>query len=320
MTGPDAPPAPVDASAHADWLEIIAVSSGHSRSSPQDLIRKIRQGGSVDADEAFDDLDDDRPLDDAVEREDEILESKADDAFELLASRKDLLGDAYPFEVEQRAGSLAAATLRADPDAAASPYMFLTALTHTGLLPDGPESGASLFEQVSRAALVSYLGGTARVRFVDFGFPRRGGPPGFTEAIGTLCREFGAGLEPRKTWPGEQRKDGGLDFAVWVPFVDERFNRLSVLGHCASGRNWRTKLNELLPYDFCSAWFNRIPSPAPLSAFFIPRQVHDSQRAEVEVSAHRLFFDRLRMAPLLDSLDGDLASRCAAWTATAIDL
>lgn len=31
-----------------------------------------------------------------------------------------------------------------------------------------------------------------------------------------------------------------------------------------------------------------------------------------------LFFDRLRMAPLLDSLDDDLASRCAAWTVAAL--
>ena len=315
MTSLDAPPASADASEHADWIEIAAVSSGYSRSSPQDLIRAIRRGGSVDADEASDVLDDDEPLDDAVEREDEILESKGDAAFELLESRKNLLGDAYPFDVEQRAST---ATLRAYPNAADSPYMFLTALTRTGLLRDGPESGASLFEQVSRAALVAYLGGPARVRFVDFGFPRRDGPPGFEEAIATLCREFGAGLEPRTPWPEEQRKDGGLDFAVWVPFGDEYVNRLSVLGHCASGQNWDTKIHELDPKEFCNQWLNRIPSPTPLSAFFIPRQVHDRQRAGAEFNDCQLFFDRLRMAPLLDGLDDDLASRCAAWTAAAL--
>lgn len=315
MTGIDAPPASADASEHADWLEITAVSSGYSRSSPQDLIRAIRQGGSVDADEAFDALDDDKPLDDAMERQDEILEDKAANAFELLESRKNLLRDAYPFEVDQRAST---AILRAYPNVAASPYMFLTALTYVGLLPDGPESGASLFEHVSRVALVAYLGGPARVRFVDFGFPRQGGPPGFQEAIATLCREFGAGLDPRTPWPEEQRKDGGLDFAVWVPFGDQYVNRLSVLGHCASGQNWDTKINELDPKDFCNQWFSRIPSPTPLSAFFIPRQVHDRQRAVAEFKDCQLFFDRLRMAPLLDSLDDDLASRCAAWTAAAL--
>ena len=316
MTILDAPPASADASEHADWIEIAAVSSGYSRSSPQDLIRAIRRGGSVDADEASDVLDDDEPLDDAVEREDEILESKGDAAFDLLESRKNLLGDAYPFDVEHRAST---ATLRAYPNVAASPYMFLTALTYVGLLPDGPESGASLFEHVSRAALVTYLGGPARVRFVDFGFPRQGGTPGFAEAIAALCHEFGAGLEPRTPWPkrGGQLKDGRLDFAVWVPFGDKHSNRLSVLGHCASGKNWRAKIDEL-PQDFCNSWFNRPPSPTPLSAFFIPRQAQDSQWDEARYNARQLFFDRLRMAPLLDGLDDDLASRCAAWTAAAL--
>ena len=317
MTSLDAPPASADASEHADWIEIAAVSSGYSRSSPQDLIRTIRRGGSVDADEASDVLDDDKPLDDAVERQDEILDSKGDAAFELLESRKNLLGDAYPFEVDQRAST---ATLRAYPNAADSPYMFLTALTYVGRPPDEPESGASLFEQVSRAALVAYLGGPTRVRFVDFGFPRQGGPPGFQEAIAALCREFGAGLEPRTPWPkrGGQLKDGRLDFAVWVPFDDKHSNRLSVLGNCASGKNWSDKINELIPQDFCNTWFNKPPSPTPLSAFFIPRQAQDSQWDEAGYNARQLFFDRLRMAPLLDGLDDDLASRCAAWTAAAL--
>ena len=317
MTSINAPPASADASEHADWLELTAVSSGYSRSSPQDLIRAIRQGGSVDADEASDVLDDDKPLDDAVERENEILESKGDAAFELLESRKNLLGDAYPFDVDQRAST---AILRAYPNAKTSPYMFLTALTDVGWPRDEPESGASLFEQVSRAALVAYLGGSERVNFFDFGFPRRDGPSGFAEAIAALCHEFGAGLEPRTPWPkrGGQLKDGRLDFAVWVPFGDKHSNRLSVLGHCASGKNWRAKIDELLPQDFCNAWFNRPPSPTPLSAFFIPRQAQDSQWDEARYNARQLFFDRLRMAPLLDSLDDDLASRCAAWTAAAL--
>ena len=246
----EVPPALADAAEHADWLELKAVVSPGSISSSQDLIGAVRRAGSIDAKATSDD----EPLDDPVEREDEELERLADAAFEELVMRQRYLGGCYPFSVNS--------ALRAEADAQASPYVFLTALTCFGpTLGTAPESGASLFERVSAAALVEYLGGTATARSYHFGFPRRVGPKAFHDAIADLCRQLGEGRGCKVSRPKTAHvKDAKLDLVAWLPFQDMRRNQLSVFGQCAAGTGWQAKLNELQPYDFCHTWMEEPPA------------------------------------------------------------
>ena len=269
----------------------------------------IRRMGSIDA---FEEIDD-GPLDELVERENDELERIADAAFEELALRKAYLGAHYPFIVNT--------ALSAESGAKISPYVFLTALTFFGTeMENMPESGSSLFENISAAALVEYLGGAETVQSYDFGFPRRNGPKGFRKAIEALCRELGEGLGCKVRKPLTQNvKDAKLDLVAWVPFSDMRRNQLSVFGQCAAGANWESKLNELQPVDFCNIWLKEPPAMSPLLAFFVPRKIMDDVWFRVCVGERRVIFDRLRIARLLGSLDGDLVKRCEAWTATIID-
>ena len=255
--------------------------------------------------------DDDEPLDSLVEREDEELERVADAAFEELERRWEYLGDAYPFSVD--------GALRADVHAAASPYVFLTALTHFGLQTDvAPESAASLFELVSEAALVEYLGG-ASAQSYPFGFPRRDSPRAFRDAVNDLCRELGEGVECGVSRAQTANaKDAKLDLVVWVPFGDDRQNQLSVFGQCATGADWRDKINELQPVDFCKTWLREQPAMTPLVAFFVPRQIEERYWYQVSASDRRILFDRLRIARSLRGLNEELAGRCAAWTESVI--
>ena len=303
------PPASADTTDHADWLELKAITSSYSTSSRRDLMASIRRIGSIDAIDKTDEV----PLDELVEGEDEELERIAEAAFEELARRKEYLGAYYPFNVDT--------ALSAEPGARNSPYVFLTALTFFGTkMENMPESGSSLFESISAAALVQYLGGAKTVQSYDFGFPRRNGPKGFRKAIEDLCRELGEGLGCKVGRPLTQNvKDAKLDLVAWVSFSDMRRNQLSVFGQCATGVNWESKLNELQPVDFCNIWLKEPPAMSPLLAFFVPRKITDDVWFRVCIGERRVIFDRLRIARLLGRLDGKLVKRCEAWTSAIFD-
>ena len=271
----------------------------------------IGRTGSVDALPAFAELDN-RPLDEPVEHEHGELEGIADAAFTELSLRKRYLDVHYPFTVGD--------TLCAEAGAQGSPYVFLTALTFFGpALKTVPESGSSLFERISAAALVEYLGGAETARSYDFGFPRRDNPRAFRDAIDDLCQQLGEGRRCKVDKPRTASvKDAKLDLVAWVSFNDMRRNQLCVFGQCAAGTDWRSKLNELQPVDFCNIWLEDPPAMSPLLAFFVPRIVVDDVWFQVCVGERRIFFDRLRIARLLSGLDRVLVDRCETWTAAAI--
>ena len=115
-----------------------------------------------------------------------------------------------------------------------------------------------------------------------------------------------------------QVKDAKLDLVGWIPFRDGRTNQLSIFGQCATGANWRAKINELQPVDFCKRWLKEQPAVNPSLAFFVPRHIEEQQWPEAAIGEHRILFDRLRIVRLLDDVEGELADRCAQWTESAI--
>ena len=322
MPNVQVPAATADPTDHADWMELSALLDPRREISAQDLITVIRRTGSsdavIDADEFEQNWENTESggetprLDEAVEREDEELERIAESALEQLARREQYLDDLYPFVLE--------GALKANPDAARTAYAFLTTVTWFGSSNvDAPESATSLFEYLCAAALVCYLGGTDTAYSYDFGFPRRNGPPAFREAVNQLCQLMGEGGGCRELQPQIGKvKDAKLDLVVWVPFDDHRPNQLSFFGQCSTGFNWRDKINELQPIDFCKTWLMEQPAMNPSLAFFVPRQIKEEYWPIVAHSDRRLVFDRLRISRLLGGLDQQLAQRCAQWTASAL--
>ena len=290
-------------------MELSALVAPDRDSSPQDLIAAIRRAGSSDA-IPHDYVE--RPFDDAVEREADDLERVAEAALEQLAARQEYLGDEYPFSF--------GGALEAEVRAVESAYAFLAVLSTSGWRNvDAPENATSLFEGVSACALVRYLGGPSMVRHYDFGFPRRNGPAAFYDAVEDLCQEMGEGIGCRVSRSeAAQIKDAKLDLVAWVPFGDDRPNQLSVFGQCATGANWRSKINELQPTDFCKTWLTEQPAITPSLGFFVPRQISERHWSEVANGERRIVFDRLRIVHLLDEMDEDLARRCAEWTEAAL--
>ena len=302
------PEASADATEHADWLELHAVISGDSVTSPQDLATALKRTGSSDA---VDDFEDSDPIDSAVEHEDEALERIADEAFEILGRRRQYLGETYPFSLND--------VITAESQAARSPYTFLTALTYFGSRIDSaPEPATSLFELLSTFALEKYLGGHT-ARSYHFGFPRVQSPSSFRDALNELCIELGEGTECSIPNPhAASVKDAKLDLVGWIPFYDDRPNQLIVMGQCTTAKAWDAKINELQPFEFCHIWMRDTPALQPLSAFFVPTQISDHEWLIGSTSDQRILFDRLRITHLLGELDASLAQRCALWTRFAI--
>ena len=306
------PPASADPTDLADWLEVAALTADQGRSSIQDLVAAIRSIGSVDALADSGELIGEQPLDALVASEEDRLEPLADAAFHQIAIREECLGEGYPFEI---GGALKAKTGAQD-----SVYSFLAAATLLGSRSRAAsENLASLFEDLSREALVRYLGGRESVRGLGFGFPRVDGPKGFYDAVNALCKQMGEGLGCRATkQEAAGIKDSKLDVVAWIPFGDSRTNQLIVFGQCSTGRNWRHKLNELLPESFCKLWLMEQPASTPSSAFFVPRHIEERHWPEAAVGSQRILFDRLRLASWLSEMDAELARRCAAWTASVL--
>lgn len=322
MSNLPAPTATADSTEHADWLEFSALLASRGLASAQDLVAALRRSGSSDAIEDRDELEDvtaieeeggGPSLDTAVEKESEELNKIADAALEQLERREQYLGEQYPFNLN--------GALKAKPDALKTTYAFLTAVTCVGWKnePEAPPSPASLFEYLSAAALVSYLGGEGIASSYDFGFPRRNSPQPFYDAVEDLCLQMGEGGGCGTTRPDTSSvNDDKLDLVVWVPFGDDRPNQLSVFGQCATGRNWRSKINELQPVDFCKRWFHKQPAMHPALAFFVPRQIKEDHWQEAANGDRRLVFDRLRIARLLKEIDQSLADSCAQWTESVL--
>lgn len=312
MMLPEVPAASADATDHADWIELVALTSRSGLGSMSDLITAVTRAGSVDGTPVVDDLDDDEPFGVVIEGENDLAEQVANDAFNELGLRKEYLGPMYPFDV--------GAALRASLHAVASPYAFLLALSNlTDTDRSAVENAPSLFEQVSRSALVRYLGGSAGVGFYDFGWPRRDGPSAFYDALGELCQQMGEGIRPKQTKSATRwTKDAKLDLVAWVSFDDGRANQLSVFGQCTTASRWQDKIDELQPRDFCQRWLEEAPAMSPVAAFFVPHRITDGVWRDVAIGERRILFDRLRLVRLLADLDADLTARCATWTTAAI--
>lgn len=247
----------------ADWLELLALISPDSNASHGDLERELNRAG-VDNSESICGL-----------------------ALGELNQRVIAAGDSYPFTFS---GSL----LKVKNDwKSFTPYVFCLLLSYCE---DTKKKVNKLnheimFEQLSCLAAKSYIDGEV----LRFGSPRINDPlpPRFLDAMAKVCGAVGEWSCTSTSNP-LRKKDGGLDLVAWKPFPDRQIGKLVLFGHCASGNNWDSKINELQPDEFCSRWLGGYRSPV-VKSFFIPHRVRAEIFEDRAISA-KLFFDRCRIA------------------------
>jgi hypothetical protein len=291
---------------HADFLELSTLRSSKKSFSVQEFIRDLQIGNAAEILADSSDRDDDDSYEEA-----EAIAQAAFDELDERCRNFGALAAHYPFEITGN-------TINLRPKGEESLYTFLALLSRFGK-EAGPEQtdGEKIFEDVCAKAAEMYLGGPSpRVKSVVFGFPRRVLPPGFANALDTLCHSLGEGGGHRKGRPKlPDQKDGKLDIVAWVEFWDVRQGKMIHFGQCATGRNWGQKISELPPTDrWCALWMADALAVSPLRSFFVPHRIErDSWLHSCTFGG--ILFDRCRIASLASDTRGDLRKQWIEWSA-----
>lgn len=299
-----APPASANPNSHADWMEIEALRDSDRRCSREDLVSALRTSGS------YEDVDEREPDRDPGS---EIMQEIAQSAYDLLESRSEYLGDAYPFTLE-------GTSIKVKRSSERLVYTFLLLSSNLGGDQGSTNNAyASTFEDVSASAIRLYLGGDANdAQVYQLGHPRRHGQPsGFLDAVTELASKLGEGGTGRHRSNDAHLKDGKLDIVAWIPHTDRREGQVIGFGQCATGKNWKEKITELQPSSFCRLWMTDSPVETPFRLFFVPHVIDSSDWLRVSINSG-ILFDRLRIAKFSSKLEGLAQGEVIAWNKKAL--
>lgn len=223
-----------------------------------------------------------------------------------LVRRQKILGDAYPFRLSN--GQLEYKGSRS------LVYEFCLAISQSPGLSAGDFKRLPVaFERLMLDLTLRFLGEGSVGRRT--GWPPEGDrPPNFKALISSLHKEtnewhwnpdHGRPDDP----PSQHVKDEGLDFVAWKEVPDTRVGRLFVVGQCACGNDFETKLHDIdkglvkLGY-----WIKPVCYATPIRAFCTPRHIpNDVYFASINQEAG-LTFDRTRITLLAEKHADDVKS------------
>ena len=251
-------------------------------------------------------MDDFRPDDGQNDPEWALADRQQDDAVggltEILEKRREILGQYYPF----RLSSTSLEYTRSDTLV----YEFCL-VTSTTREQDDPRL-ARTFEQLATILAKRYLGPEGRSEHV--GWPRQGRPR-FRKVAEHLHQQSGEWYwQPEHGLPDDPEprhsKDEGMDFAAWIRHLDDRPGQLFLLGQCACGDNWNSKLKDLQPTRL-GRWFGPMTYVPPVRAFCTPFHITDGLLTECSQQAGVLF-DRIRLTLLAETAPGPIRNEIGA--------
>ena len=115
-------------------------------------------------------------------------------------------------------------------------------------------------------------------------------------------------------WLEEGSKDGGLDIVCYRPFADEREALPVYFLQCASGRNWRDKVNT----PNAAVWQKVLDAAVePSTGIAAPFVVDHDQLRRAALQGQTIVLDRLRMLSAATSagisLPKELGDRVRDW-------
>jgi hypothetical protein len=259
----------------ADWMELAALVSPERRCSIATVERNLKRLSAYDAKSAI--------------QQNANVEAACGEILGEVRRRALASAGAYPFTVENT-GILVTGDVKDY-----SPYVFCLCLSWFGWRQrkGNKTFPRRMFEDLSKYAAQAFVGGEA----LRFGAPRVELPKPFKDALIHLAVATGEG-EARNIDGKVDAKDDTLDLVAWRDFPDRAEGKLILVGQCASGANWESKVGELNASAFFLHWFSEVPpslSGGMSVAFFVPhriakkRWVHNTRRAGI-------IFDRCRIA------------------------
>lgn len=230
----------------ADWIEVLALARPRGFATEGDILQPndILEDRAAPLPEGAV-----GPIPDDPDILDPGIERALDAIFDELDTRKQVLGEAYPFDltIGKRNLKLSVAVSSLDTLVEQGRSIYLACLymsaVRSGLL--NTTAGnikvdpiGNLFQICATIAAAGYVKGDA----YWFGHPRPD-ETSMLEAVTTLAGLLKQGKVALKAPLGETRfaKDGGIDVVAWRDHHDGRPAKLILYGQCASGMNWAGK-------------------------------------------------------------------------------
>ena len=220
--------------------------------------------------------------------EDLKYDSAVGQIHEEIERRRAIMEARYPFSIE-------GGTLVHSPSEN-SIYEFLLAICNAETITAGEHVRLPrLFERLSARLVAAYFG--ADTRFIHTGAPRD--PEvgsSFKEAMLTVAEKTSEWRwDPEPDLPDEPvHGDSGCDFVVWpVPPDGRQIGQLFILGQCACGNNWDTKLNDLTIKKL-EKWFKPLSIVDPVRCFTTPFHITDAMLKDASRDGG-IVFDRARL-------------------------
>jgi len=210
-------------------------------------------------------------------------------AVRLMEKRKSILGDAYPFQIDDTY----VVTRSTTQDSLYIQLLFLT--SKVGLFTSGNswnlELASKLFEDITERALSSFFGNQTRT--LNFGFPSRNGRPAeFAAAVEWLSKKTNIRLGNAYRPP--RKKDGGVDLFVWKSFSDNQPGVPIMLVQCTIREDYINKIGDI---DL-RLWANWLSSDLePLVALAVPGVV-TKEEVWGEITTRGILLDRIRLVEL----------------------
>jgi hypothetical protein len=222
---------------------------------------------------------------------DEPFELLAQQVFDEILHRQDILKRAYPFACDG-----ARVRFLGVPQGT-STYIFCLLLSHLDASHIENDQRAAQFETLAMRAARSFFGGSAL----------RIGAPWETSTYAELLSQV-IGLIPNLQAIDLEEivgsGDRGWDILVVKGFGDREFPMFVALGNCATGRNdWKRKGAEVQAEYFWDCFRHRRPGTW-ITFSAVPFKMSDDIRKR-KASVSNLTFDRFRICELAPQIEGD---------------
>ncbi len=270
-------------SAIADFLEAMALSGKQmSRAALGDYIDNA--GWATKLKEHF--------VGPEVDEDDDVMGESTSDArarkvFDLLEERSDVLGDLYPFSVDD-----AGVKLREGVDDGGYLVLLGISLAHSYELTTSSDLDP---KQVLEDVTVSVMQAQG-MRAKNTAFSTQQGS--FSDLLIATGKEVGLRPTPEQATISRSARDEGVDVLCVFGWSDKRPGRWVFVGQvtCARSDEWRKKLSEPSPHQWKALLGVQI-NPIPFLA--VPYHVQGGHLLDLLGKENAAVLDRLRLAPFL---------------------
>ncbi len=246
----------------ADYLELHALFSKEGHSFSEYIVDALE----LTAEEEFSDVDEE------MRQREEV----ASGAVARMSTRKRLLADSYPFEIDE--GGNAIFFTGGQPNLGQTAYIVSLILSNLKAVSplllsndmhpteDEVRRLRLYFQYLATAAIAAEVGGPAW----SFGFPRPDGT-GFWTKLAEIWKSLGDGRVCADPSAPPDPKDDRVDIFAWREQKDGLPGFLLIAAQVATGRDWKEKsIKGHIGSVFAKRWFSPIPVTEMVAYHVIP--------------------------------------------------